>query len=107
MIVHRPFTMPSKHKQIFPGISNIVMVRKKSNWTLMAQSKLGLYPLLWNIWWWILCVRADLVPHNYHYLIPLPQEHPSKKSFVAPSLLHSVLSRQPPKSLIFSYHSTS
>jgi hypothetical protein len=106
MIAHRRFTTPSKHKQTFPGILNIVTVKKKSNWSLTVRSKLELCQLLWNIWWWILCVRTDLV-YNYRYLTALLQEHANKKSFVAPSLSHSALSLQQQTFLISSSRSMS
>jgi son of sevenless-like protein len=50
-------------------------------------------------------LRESWFHYNHHQLIPLRQAHPSRNSFVALSLLHSEPLRQPPKSLIFSYHS--
>jgi RasGEF N-terminal motif len=55
--VPRRFITPSKPWQTFLGISSIDTVRKRSNWSLMVPSKLGLYLLLWNISWSTLCVR--------------------------------------------------
>src|SRR5258707_7779744 len=107
MIVHRHFTTPSKHERIFPGFLNIDTLKKKSNWTLTVRSKPGPCQLLWNIWWWILCVRFDLVHCNYQYLIDLSQERLNRKLFVAPFSSHSALSRQPQKFLISSLHSLS
>src|ERR1700722_8451515 len=105
MTVHKRFTTPSKHRQIFPGISNIVTVRKKSNWSLTVRSKLEPCRLLWNIWSWMLCVRANLVHHDSHYLISLLQEQANRKSFVVTFFPHSPFSQKLQNFLISSAQS--